>query len=49
MLNFHFVKVILQFALRIPTAHDFASLERANERARMQIVRDFPQTELVAR
>ena len=32
------------FALRIPTAHDFASLARGNERARVQNVRDFPQT-----
>ena len=34
------------FALRIPTAHDFASLARANERARVQLIRDFPLTKL---
>ena len=34
------------FALRIPTAHDFASLVRTNERAHVQNVRDFPQTKL---
>ena len=34
------------FALRIPTAHDFASSARARERARVQNVRDFPQTKL---
>ena len=34
------------FTLRIPTAHDFASLARANERARVKSARDFPQTKL---
>ena len=36
----------LSFALRIPTAHDLASLARANERARVRNVRDFPQSKL---
>ena len=30
-------------ALRIPTAHDFASLVRAHERVDVQNVRDFPE------
>ena len=36
------------FALRIPTAHDFASSARAHERARVQNIRDFPQTKLIS-
>ena len=34
------------FALRIPTAHDFCVISARNERARVQNVRDFPQTKL---
>ena len=34
------------FALRIPTGHDFCVISAANERARVQNVRDFPQTKL---
>ena len=36
------------FALRIPTAHDYASSARAHERARVQNIRDFPQTKLIS-
>ena len=34
------------FALRIPTTHDICALARANERARVQNIIDFPQTKL---
>ena len=36
----------LSFALRVPTAHNFASFARAHERVGVQNVRDFPQTKL---
>ena len=40
------LRQFLSIALRIPTAHDFASLARAHERVHVQNVRDFPQTKL---
>ena len=34
------------FALRIPTAYNFCFISPRNERARVQNVRDFPETKL---